>query len=870
MKKRSLFIALAGVFTAIVIWFTFFPKTASQTEKIISLIPEQSFGTVYLPSSAWLDSIQSSSAWSGVAENSYFNNLSTNINSAKHWAEKLNLQQQAFYLSAHTLPGQGLEWVVYVPLSENSPLLDKATDFSSLLSMLPGYNLYKRSYKDKTIYEIGRNEEGLKFTFILTDQVLVGSFSGILIEDVVRASFNTKTHYVYRLRATLPASEIDGDLPAVFINFEQLPQLSDCLGFSDELKRYSSFFLSQCGLLKWEKNAGKWIFELPLLMAPDEAKQSVPGVLHKLPVSTSLAIQISQEGMAASFYTQVQHPEFATRHLGDAMAQVFLESRRMRKYEKVAIYAVREHKHLLAVMDSLEQLNAKADSSAYRYQQNVMGIEIKKLKKQYWPLTAISSAKEDLNSPVFFAFHDQRMYVSEDPESIKIYIQELFNKEQPGAQFEGGLHGYGALLYVNLERSLPLMFENTKPPIRDWLQNNYDWLKSWNSITLAADKGKTNLLKVTTGARDKEALQALAPDKAFNVDTTLLADLHLITHPATGEDLICAQDIKTQFYLFQPDGKAIFTKKMGAALLQAPIALLWDGKPALALGVPHGVFIVNFAGQSLTSSPYRLPDSLQNIRSFNVIDPAQDNKHLIAITSKYGDVFLLDKQKNALPGWNPLVTGRALVSKPIYVQVHGLDYFISTTTDGTVLATDKQGNTHHGFPLRMSRQVSSTPLYYAGYSLTNSYIYLMDDLGEMVKFNLMGEVVSRFQLFRPDKNTRFYFVPDAAQQNFIVGRQHDNNITIFDQSYKALFELNVPKEGVRLQFHNFGTSKRWIVVRNSVDKTANIYTETGKLINKTPINTDTDVLMRYDATSAKYQLWCSSGKKLMTYTMKAN
>jgi len=107
-----------------------------------------------------------------------------------------------------------------------------------------------------------------------------------------------------------------------------------------------------------------------------------------------------------------------------------------------------------------------------------------------------------------------------------------------------------------------------------------------------------------------------------------------------------------------------------------------------------------------------------------------------------------------------------------------------------------------------------------GLELKTSYLYILSELGEMSKYNFLGQLNSSQQLFRPDKKTSFQFVVDQKKKTFAIARISQNKVVIFDQSYRQIFEYDSQSSNILVQLFQFGASNKIFAVTDlSINQT---------------------------------------------------
>jgi hypothetical protein len=105
----------------------------------------------------------------------------------------------------------------------------------------------------------------------------------------------------------------------------------------------------------------------------------------------------------------------------------------------------------------------------------------------------------------------------------------------------------------------------------------------------------------------------------------------------------------------------------------------------------------------------------------------------------------------------------------------------------------------------------------------------------MEKVSMEGKAVSSIQLMRPEKETRFQLCPDQKQKTFSVARITGNKVTVFDQSYRPVFDFEAVGTQLQVQHFQFGASNKVYAVLDKEKKTCHLLDETGNSISAVPL-----------------------------------
>lgn len=138
--------------------------------------------------------ISESNIWKTLLKNQYFNSINEYAelldDFLKHnTAVDMVLRDRPMLVSAHMISGKDYDFLFVVDL-QSAKTLSKT--FGSILKLIDGYEIKKRIYKEQEIIELkDLSDPNFIVSFAVVDNLLVGSFSGSLLEHAIDEK-NTK------------------------------------------------------------------------------------------------------------------------------------------------------------------------------------------------------------------------------------------------------------------------------------------------------------------------------------------------------------------------------------------------------------------------------------------------------------------------------------------------------------------------------------------------------------------------------------------------------------------------------------------------------------------------------------------------------
>jgi hypothetical protein len=143
------------------------------------------------------------------------------------------------------------------------------------------------------------------------------------------------------------------------------------------------------------------------------------------------------------------------------------------------------------------------------------------------------------------------------------------------------------------------------------------------------------------------------------------------------------------------------------------------------------LYLIDRLGKNVSSFPM---DLISNASFSNVIDYDKSKNYRFLFA---GDqhLYLFDKQKKSLEGWNPKKFASPIQFTPEQHRIGGRDYFLILLKDGSVHLFNRRGEYQKGYPVNLTVKFAGDFFLDAGQSLSTSHLYFATHEGELGKFN---------------------------------------------------------------------------------------------------------------------------------------
>ncbi|EMR01643.1 hypothetical protein ADICEAN_03217 [Cesiribacter andamanensis AMV16] len=398
-------------------------------------------------------------------------------------------------------------------------------------------------------------------------------------------------------------------------------------------------------------------------------------------------------------------------------------------------------------------------------------------------------------------------------------------------------------LYLNTTTLWPLLYRQMAGPWREFWDKHSQALRQVDllSLQLSASEGAfyTNLF-LHLDRRPERLLEQIQLSK--KASTPLAAPLASAPQPVNyrqqraGHWLV--QDTARQLYLLDRSGQIVNSRPLGS-FLQQGISELDPQKNKN----PHYFFISRDSAyllqpnlKSLKPFPMALPGG-EALEWATVMDYDGSLRYRFLLASASGRLFMYDLDGTNLEGWQPKDLQGALSAAPGHMRVRSKDILYAFQKKGQIQAFTRRGEAYPGFPLNLGDSLLGPVHIRQGSDFKSTRFTTVTLSGLLYEWDLEGKVLSRRQLFRPDARARFYLVPDARGQRFIIVQQDRLRLRLLNENGSELFEKDYLGAGrMQVQYFPFADGAALIAVTDPEQEFTYLYDLKGNLLQTQPLN----------------------------------
>ncbi|MBK0402017.1 hypothetical protein I5M27_03410 [Adhaeribacter sp. BT258] len=431
-------------------------------------------------------------------------------------------------------------------------------------------------------------------------------------------------------------------------------------------------------------------------------------------------------------------------------------------------------------------------------------------------------------------------------------------------------------VFLNSENAWPMLSRYVNTDKRESLLRNENLIKDFNQFSLQFSQvEKQYYTTILLRQQDALAIEDLQAD-TFEIEKTipfrskLIAGPFAVRSPLNRGLEMMVQDSGSVLHNVSYEGRITWSDTLNEAIkgeiLQAPFGS--DGKTKYLFATSHKIHCLDRNGKDVENFPYFLPDSL-HLQRLTILDFNKNGDHKLLVDDELGNLFMFNETGDLLPGWEPRSLDSRLAVAPQYFRVGSKNVIVVVLENGLVYALDEAGETYPGFPFSVRASVRSGMFGKPGSNLQKSEMTLVTLRGEVITFNLAGEILKRHQLVRPDRNATFELIPENAGKSYLIARQSLGRVTLLSPDFKLLLERNFFTSSRKIvQYYLFGGDNVVYVITETGPQKTYLFDVKAQPIGNRVIENRSPVKLFYNDITREFQLYKIFGRELKKITLE--
>lgn len=856
--------------------------------------------------------VETKPMWNNLVQTDFFNTVAART---QYFIEILSknpkgvslLSNRKITASVHVTSKEGFGTLFFVPVPSSMDT-QYLSQVLSYFRSKPEFQFDDRTFKEFKIYEVRQKGTKSIFSFIIYKGFFIGSYSSILVDDVVRHASSGESGYrVTRVKRDWKELTFwKNSKLRLHVNPEQLPQFvastsnESLVPFFKPLKQFAESALYSTSL----SNSQVTFSGLAFTNRDEEgefmnvfAKQAGQTFQLKdyIPNNTGIMYHLTfadRERFIKNVkeYWEKQDPAFIQKQR-DIESRYGIKFADFYKFfDKEIAFSVLEmgeeqretHKLLFVrtngLVGALGVLKQMGKKVADKLGQSVKPVKYGKAEIGVIPL---SDFPETMLGNTFQGF--ERCYYSNVGNAVVLandfsVIRNLLDDVQRGDVW-GKTTRYKLLLskikqnsnltfLVNIPKAWKIMYKNASPKWKKLMSEYEMQMKYFQWLTAQfhyeGDQFRSQLnLKFSGGETDDKIDKNYKPLLNATLRTGIYTPPYVMKdHREKGQTEVLVQDYENKLQLISSQGKPLWKVKLPSPLRSEPVQVdrYRNKKLQYAFMTNRRIHMLDRVGRPVKNFPIYVRDSIR-LHTMSVLEFGRRTYRFL-VTDVQGKARIYNHNGELIYGWKSKNLGHKLAAPAFQVKA-GKSYIMLLLQNGFVHAYDRKGKKRAGFPL--SLQIKTTnPLVADKKTLTFT---CLSDAGQLISFDMNGDIVSKKKLEKPYPNAKFKLCVDKKTNDWVIVADGGSKITVLDKEGQRLFEKDFKeRKSFSFQYFNLDTDKKYIAVTSKLEAKTHLLDYGGKSL-AAPINSTKNVILKLDPTDNRLIIYRTYSQFVGSYAL---
>ncbi|TAE27826.1 MAG: hypothetical protein EAZ91_15655 [Cytophagales bacterium] len=797
---------------------------------------------------------------------------------------------KAIRCSLHPTGKTKLDFLFYIPLRTNA---DRQFVERLLKPNPDRFRVQTRPFDGERVSELTNLRNESLGNFLVTDNALICSASGVLVENVTRQlnsfSFNVRSpelltdtdqlaamsvrpEVLQRLFGTDSSSLVRVFLPEnLTIRFRGATSRTHLVGYaSDQIGSRTEV----ADLFKGQTP--------DYISASDLIPQNTSSIYHiRVSDGTTFGKAVGSL-LAASSGSQLRQrldriapatPDFY-KAVGTDIMLCRMESPDGRKQQVLVVQGRKKD----SLARAYQQIAYRAGALAPAPPKTFLGHKTILLKVDELPASLFTGLFSGFRES-WVTQHGNALIVANGEDVMQEYLQQITQgfvwsaDERQQQLLTQTLRPANFTAFVRLNRSGQSIPDHWPTTWQSLLGRPSTSFENLENMVYQASYGNENInstlvLGRTTRRASKAVVNQILLRGNVPFNAPLIAAPVVVGSLSDGSAQFYAQNQAGQFVLVTPEGDKIVQDTTDGPIRSNVIAtdFLDNGRLQYLFMTDRRLYVAQPGNGSVRLERIRLPAGLDPTYLASLRGSRQPNFVVLA-AHRDGHIYALDRKKRAFvrlmtaTSTGPLLLPFQVLNGPTGMEILALQ------ANGTLNRWQDNGQPVAQYPAKLDLPFVSPALLPAN----NPLIQAITEAGEILQIRPNGLIASRNQLYRPVRSGSFRLVPDEGGQTWLLMLTSDTEATILDQQGNPRFSIQglVPGQ-TKVRYHRLGGGVEIISVKSG-DKTT-LYTPAGKQVGennqKGQIKSDFPVALQYDESSNELYILTGLDKAVQLFSIR--
>lgn len=785
-------------------------------------------------------------------------------------------------VSLHVTRKDDFDFIFYSP---SQPNLEQ--QFNIVLDQLrkaKGIRFSEREYNGVRIFELSQKQR--TFSWIKIENILISTFTPILIEDVIRTHNSNGTTYRERLGNVYQLPRVKNDGGNIYVSLKSFAAWFSL--FINERPSPLIRHFGQSALLDVKiSNDNNFVLNGFCVDSTTHSNYILSAFKNQVPVPFGLKQFISNRALmvvsygvsnGAAFQKDLRSFNVGQRAILDTLAQltkslsvdfqsvtnnlsgevgvVWLEAKGQRTSKVVVINSVNGVANWIETFNALSQ-KVSLDTIFY---EKYSEYEIRELPIHRFPEKIFYPLISGFNTSYYTSFGNT-LFIGEDLNELKRYLDDIDREDTWGKSvaqnqyLESTLLESNVSLFVNTPRIWNVLESSLRPRWKTFVKENRTLLRSLGmgaaQFSHLNDSYYTNISWAYKPSNASRKSEAAATEKLITNFNNTIAKFAVVRSHVDRTHEVLVQDSAWNVSLVSDEGKILWKLPTEGLIADDVIQVDYfnNGKLQYFFTTPGALHIVDRLGNYVKPFPVKIPE--QDIEFVSLVDYDHSKKYRFLVTGRSGKIWMYDKDGTNLEGWQPKDLGESLFASPRHYRIRGKDYIVALRDDGNAYLMNRRAEVLKKFPLNLNARPSGDYYLETGTSRENTYFVLISRDGFRIKFNLDGKIQSREALVKNTVDAHFSLIPEKDFKSYMILRQESKQFTLLDEKLNTILASDFIGKSAYTQYDDFGSGKVFITVTDNNQNLSFIFDGQGNLVTIMPFESYSIALRPLDLERIK-------------------
>jgi len=468
----------------------------------------------------------------------------------------------------------------------------------------------------------------------------------------------------------------------------------------------------------------------------------------------------------------------------------------------------------------------------------------------------------------YFTHVDDYIICGNGMNTVREYLADLENENTWGKSVRHSLFLENTLgesnfnLFVQTENSWNFLMHILNDKWRSVFQTYEQQIKSFDRLAYQVSNLDNSFYTSLAINHKKSSRRARRPSRFNRLKSTytvgnITTRPHVVRNHNNGKWEVLVQDDRHILYLISNEGEILWGDSLTAPVVSDihQVDYYKNGNLQYLFATPQKIFLLDRNGNHVEDFPIDVPQNV-TLEYLNVVDYDNSKRYRFMGVDRGGDIYLYDKEKNNLQGWQPRELASGLVEPARHIRVKGGDCMLALQSNGILNVINRRGNMYDGFPVDLKAEILEGLFVKTGNDFASTGLTTITKDGEWITINLKGNVTHREQLYKPSTDCKFWLVPDVLEKTYIIVRQEFNNLTFMNSKGEVIFEKNMISSGeLDVQYYYFNADTQLYIVTDKEQEFTYIFNSSGELLNLEPVESGHPVAVIYYGQEGVFHIY---------------